>query len=317
MAAGTASINTSALGVGDHVITAIYSGDVHYSPANSSIPVSVQVTQAQTSTSLAASVTAQGTMLTANVVVTSPGSPPLAGTVAFYDGSTLLGTAPLSDGSATFNAGDLPPGSHTFTALFTGDGTTSASTTAVTTSTANPMVAQVARYGFHQQPTYVVLTFSAPLDPATAQDVANYSLVGPLGHHGVASYAVGIESAVYNPATNTVTLTFQGHWNVHWKWRLTVNGATAGGVKGVSGAPLHGSGGGSTAQAVGSNFVTTISMPALAGPARKRPSAVRPAARAAIVEARPQLPAARPHGAGAHAAKSPLLGAIARLFRRR
>ena len=49
---GTASLPTSALTVGNHVIQAIYSGDVNYSGATSETPVSVLVVPATTSTTL-------------------------------------------------------------------------------------------------------------------------------------------------------------------------------------------------------------------------------------------------------------------------
>ncbi len=74
---GEAQLPTSSLGVGEHIIKAVYSGDANYSPATSETPVSVQVAPATTSTSLAVSTTAQGTTLVATIVVTSPGNPPI------------------------------------------------------------------------------------------------------------------------------------------------------------------------------------------------------------------------------------------------
>ena len=62
-------------------------------------------------------------MLIANVVVTSPGNPPIVGSVSFYDGTTLLGTEPVSNGVATLSAGSLSPGSHSFSTVFSGGGT--------------------------------------------------------------------------------------------------------------------------------------------------------------------------------------------------
>ena len=111
---GSARLTTSALGIGSHVITAVYSGNAQYGGATSTTPVSVQVAPAQTSTTLAASTTEQGTILTATVVVTSPGNPPIGGTVSFFDGISLLGTAPVLNGVATLNAGVLPAGNARF-----------------------------------------------------------------------------------------------------------------------------------------------------------------------------------------------------------
>ena len=109
MVSGTSSLSTSSLSVGNHIITAVYSGDANYSTASTEYTVSVQVVPAVTSTTLTASTTAQGTTPIANVVVTSPGNPPVVGSVSFYDGSTLLGTEPVSNGVATLSVGRWPP----------------------------------------------------------------------------------------------------------------------------------------------------------------------------------------------------------------
>ncbi|MGP0070165.1 MAG: beta strand repeat-containing protein [Isosphaeraceae bacterium] len=271
---GQASLATSDLSIGGHIITAVYSGDANYASATSETPVSVSVAPATSSTTLTAATTAAGTTLTANVVVTSPGNPPVVGTVAFYDGTTLLGTEPVVDGVATLNATSMAAGMHSFTAVFTGEGTTSSSQTSLVISTANPTVTRVVRYGFHHQSTYLVLTFSTALDPASAEDLANYSLVGPTRRRGMHSYAVGIDSAVYDAATGTVTLQLAGRWNIHWQWRLTVDGSSPGGVKGVSGAMLDGSAhaGSASDTVAGSDYVATISMNNLAGRASKLPT---------------------------------------------
>ena len=271
---GQASLATTGLTVGSHIITAVYSGDANYSAATSQTPVSVQVVPATSTTTLTAATTVQGTKLTANVVVTSPGNPPVVGTVAFYDGTTLLGTEPVVDGVATLDVASLAPGMHSFGAVFTGDGTTSTSQTSLVISTASPTVTRVVRYGFHSQPTYLLLTFSTALDPSSAQDVSNYSLLGPIHRRGVPSYAVGIESAVYDSATHTVTLKLSQRWNIHWRWQLTVNGTTPVGVKGASGAMLDGEGRGQSASVTtaGSDYVTMVSMKNLAGRASKLPT---------------------------------------------
>ena len=47
---------------------------------------------------------------------------------------------------------------------------------------AAPTVQNLQRFGFHAQPTTFVLTFSTALDPATAQNVANYRLNVVIGH---------------------------------------------------------------------------------------------------------------------------------------
>src|SRR5262249_61632998 len=62
------------------------------------------------------SVFGQATTLTATV--TAPGSGTPTGTVAFFDGATLLGTGTLTGGTATFTTTALSTGAHTLTASF-------------------------------------------------------------------------------------------------------------------------------------------------------------------------------------------------------
>ena len=262
MVSGTSSLPTSSLSVGNHIITAVYSGDARYSAATVETPVSVEVVAAVTSTTLTASTTAQGTTLIANVVVTSPGNPPVVGSVSFYDGSTLLGTEPVSNGVATLSVGALAPGSHSFSAVFSGSGTVSASTSSLVVSTDGPLVTGLRRYGFHWQPTYLLLNFNGPLDPTSAQNASNYQILGPGGHR------IMVVSAIYDPATQTVTLVPAERLNIHWEYSLTVNGAAPSGLTNPSGVPLDGSGKGH----VGSNYVTSITWRNLAGQASTLPT---------------------------------------------
>ena len=276
---GSASLTTSALGVGNHVITAVYSGNAQYGGATSTTPVSVQVAPAQTSTTLAASTTAQGTILTATVVVTSPGNPPIGGTVSFFDGTSLLGTAPVLNGVATLNAGVLPAGNHAFSAVYSGGGTASTSGGATAVSTANPTVTRVVRYGFRHQPTYLVLYFSERLDAGRAQNVANYSLVGPLKRRPDRRRTIRIKAAVYDPASNSVTLVLAGQWKINRHWSLTVNGTSPGGLTNASGVPLDGAANGRpvTQTTAGSNYVAKVGSKNLGG--RRQQAADRRAGR--------------------------------------
>ena len=97
-------------------------------------------------------------MLTAHVVVTSPGNPPIVGSISFYDGTTLLGTEPVSNGVAILNAGSLSPGSHSFSTVFSGGGTSSGSASSLIVSADGPQVTGLRRYGFHWQPTYLLIS---------------------------------------------------------------------------------------------------------------------------------------------------------------
>jgi hypothetical protein len=279
---GTSSLSTSALPVGADALTAVYSGDVNYSSATVASPATVQVAPATTSTTLSSSTTAQGTILTADVVVTSPGNPPIAGTVSFYDGTTLLGTEPVTNGVASLNIGALSTGAHTFSAVFSGGGTlsTSGSTLVVSVvSTDGPKVMSVLRYGYHAQSTFLVINFNSALAISTAEDAANYTIVGPAGRR------IKVSSAVYDAATNTVMLKPAERLNIHRTYRLTVNGTTDPGLSNPSGTLLDGAGNGQP----GSNYVTSLTWRNLAGRANQRPTLARVDARAKSLVVRVKL----------------------------
>jgi hypothetical protein len=109
-----------------------------------------------------------------------------------------------------------------------------------------PSVTGLERFGFHHQPTALVLTFDRPLDPARAELTSNYRLVALL-HGGRLRVPIAIASAVYNPAHNTVTLTPKLHGRpllpLHREYELTVVGTGGSGITAADGTPLAGRGG--------------------------------------------------------------------------
>ncbi|MFF1956029.1 Ig-like domain-containing protein, partial [Streptomyces sp. NPDC058220] len=135
---GVATLTTSALGVGTHSLTAVYSGDSSFDGSTS--PVDTQtVTTAGTSTLLTSapdpSVFGQTKILTATVTATPPGAGTPTGTVDFFDGATLLGTSTLSGGVATFSVSTLSVGTHSLTAVYSGDSNFTTSTSPIDTQT--------------------------------------------------------------------------------------------------------------------------------------------------------------------------------------
>ncbi|WP_167344252.1 Ig-like domain-containing protein, partial [Streptomyces novaecaesareae] len=118
-AGGTATFTTSTLGVGTHVLTAVYSGDTAFNGSTSAVDAQT-VTTADTTTALTSlpdpSVFGQAKVLTATVTAVAPGAGTPTGTVSFFDGATLLGTATLdAGGTATFTTSDLDVGTHVLT----------------------------------------------------------------------------------------------------------------------------------------------------------------------------------------------------------
>jgi hypothetical protein len=127
------TVATSRSSSGRYSITAAVSGSSAASYAVTVQPGTLEITPAATSTTLTSSAAANGAAtsatFTANVSSTA-GIP--AGTVAFYEGgSLLLGTANLdSTGKASFTSSALNPGTHAIAAIYrdTTNYTTSAAT---------------------------------------------------------------------------------------------------------------------------------------------------------------------------------------------
>jgi type VI secretion system secreted protein VgrG len=114
------------------------------------------------------------------------------------------------------------------------------------------------RFGFHAQPTSLVLSFGMPLDATRAQDARNYRIVslgGPGRGGSSVGRPIGVQSAVYNPSALTVTLRPSERLDVHNTYRLVVKGTAPSGLAGPTGVPF------------GRNSVGLISRSTLAGPA--------------------------------------------------
>jgi uncharacterized membrane protein len=155
---------------------------------------------------------------------------------------------------ATFSTSALSVGSHVIVAFYGGDSqfapSTSVSTVEVVVAAASdgPRVTKLQRFGYHWMPTTIVLTFDQSLDAAQAQNVSNYIIIGPSGRR------IAVASATYDAATQTVTLATHRRLNIHWKYRLIVNGASPTGLAGSQGLLLDGDGNGQP----GGNYRTII-----------------------------------------------------------
>jgi len=114
----------------------------------------------------------------------------------------------------------------------------------VSASSSPILVQGVTRSGLGFQPTTLTITFSAAVDPSTATDTANYTimLVGPAGHSRPDARPVPIQSASYNATTHTVTLTPKHRLPLASYYKLTVAGASPKGIHGEIGSFLAGAG---------------------------------------------------------------------------
>ncbi|HEX7925754.1 MAG TPA: Ig-like domain repeat protein, partial [Bradyrhizobium sp.] len=136
LAGGVASLTTSSLSTGGHSITAVYGGDAN-NTASTSAALTQTVNQAASSTTVTSSLNpstpGQSVTFTATVTGASP-----TGTVQFKDGAANLGAAvTLAGGVAAFTTSSLAAGSHSITAVYSGDGNNTASTSAALVQTVN------------------------------------------------------------------------------------------------------------------------------------------------------------------------------------
>ena len=124
-----------------------------------------------------------------------------------------------------------------------------------------PSVTSLQRFGYHAQPTTFVLTFSAALDPARAQDPNNYTL-RPIGPNGNVGKRIRIVSADYSAAAQTVTLHPATRVYLFAHYKLVVNGTAPLGLSSSTGVLLDGLGTG----VPGSDYIRIFGPSILAGP---------------------------------------------------
>ena len=117
-----ATLNTSQLVVGNHTITASYSGDSNFT-GSTSPGLGQVVNQSPTASTLTVSpnpsTVDQSVLLSATVSGQFGGTP--TGTVTFKGGATLLGTGTLSNGQATLNYAFKTSGVRPVIASYSGD----------------------------------------------------------------------------------------------------------------------------------------------------------------------------------------------------
>lgn len=127
-AAGTVTVGTADLPVGDHSITAVYGGDGNF--ASSTAPAITQtVNRAATTTAVTSDLNPSVFGQTVTFTVTVTGATTLAeptGSVTFMDGTANLGTGTLSTSfgvtTATLSTSALGGGAHTIAVTYGSDG---------------------------------------------------------------------------------------------------------------------------------------------------------------------------------------------------
>ncbi|MFS8533048.1 Ig-like domain repeat protein [Sphaerobacter thermophilus] len=149
-AEGTATCETAGLSLGEHSITASYSGHDYYD--GSSDTLTHTVNQIATSLTLAvqpsSSVWGQAVTFTATLAVTSQGATAPSGTVAFTDGGTAIPgceSQPLdpTTRTATCTTAALGTGAHPIGAAYSGDATYAPSEAPALTHSVDQAASQV------------------------------------------------------------------------------------------------------------------------------------------------------------------------------
>jgi hypothetical protein len=236
---GTATLNSNVATLpavalstaGTHSITAAYGGDNNWATSTSS-PLNVSVGKGATTTTLASSATnlTTGTTIsfTATVAPTLAGASGAAitGSVAFYDGATLLGSGTLASNVATLNGVTLTASvTHSITAVYSDDTNWAGSTSSallisvskgatVTALTATPSVLTAGTAS-----SSVTLTATiAPLTPVTGftatGTVSFYDGAVLLGTAAVASNAASLPGVLLsNSVDHSLTAVYSGDAN--------------------------------------------------------------------------------------------------------
>jgi len=236
-ASGIATFVTDQLKPGSHVLTASYLGDLSHTPSPSGA-LAVTVLAPVTFTLLGPNrVATQGQPITLTVAVISPGFVP-SGLVEFLEDGVGLGSAIVNaSGIASLITDQLMPGPHVITAVYLGDSNhpaafSNAIAVEVTNVTAfgGPAVTSDVLTG----PRAITVTFNRGLLMGPAQDLANYTIMGPRRQ------VITILSAVYNPANASVTLTTVQTLDPKLTYVLTINGQKGERVVDVFGIALNG-----------------------------------------------------------------------------
>jgi hypothetical protein len=136
--------------------------------------------------------------------------------LAFFTSSSGRSAITLTMTATAAGTASAPNGNLLTTAQSAALATVTISYTYLPNLAACPTVVGIGRIGVHQQTTELIVTFDGPVDPTKAEDPGDYSVITQAGK------TIPIQSATYNPATNSVTLIPALGLNVHFHFRLSL-----------------------------------------------------------------------------------------------
>ena len=189
---------TTVLAVGEHNLSAVYSGDASFS-SSTSPTFTEQVNKATTVVTLHSSATpaqpghpaGHPVTLTATVTALQSVTGTPTGTVSFFDNGRLLGVSPLNGlGVAMLMVPGLPAGSHTFSAVYGGDANFASSVTQVATPPGTT-VARIFQGSRRSQPVLqvfaadgVTLRYQLPLSAPSFRSGVHFNASGDFNGDG-------------------------------------------------------------------------------------------------------------------------------------
>ena len=224
---GSGNYSFTVLESGTYTVTPSLAGCIFVPPSQPLTNVSTNqtanfVAQVDTSTSVVSSLdpSTYGSAVTFTTTVTpAVGSGTPTGTVTFKNGSATLGTGTLSGGVATLTSTTLPVGANSITAVYGGNASCLASTSAplsqsVVQATTATMLKSNANPALANQSVTFTATVTGQYGGNPTGTVTFYSNGAQIGSPGtVAARQASITTSFSSPATYSITAVYNGNTN--------------------------------------------------------------------------------------------------------
>ena len=170
-ATGSATFQTSTLGVGSHNISVTYGGDTNFAASSAMLTQLIQSANTQIVLTASSNPATYGSPLNLVATITSNGGI-ATGSVVFTDGGTTVGSAVLNaSGVATLTTSTLSPGTHSIVANYAGDGKASSSVstplTVTVLQTTTTTLASNANPALTLSPVLLTATVKSPVTVGT------------------------------------------------------------------------------------------------------------------------------------------------------
>jgi len=232
---GVGTLTSTAITVGQHSITAVYSGDTNDVASTSGV-TSLTVTQAAPSLQIAAntnpSLAGAATTFTATLKggVANP-----TGTVSWFDGSVSLGASVLGGtGFSTFSTSSLTVGQHSITGVYGGDVNNVAATSAAITQTVQQATTTTVQSGASQSIAGAVVHLTATViggSGVTATGTVTFKDAAVvLGNASLSGGTATLDVSTLTTGVHTITASYSGdttsQTSVSTPWTQTVVSAT-------------------------------------------------------------------------------------------